>query len=227
MTLAALDVPAIEETRQRLPERGNVPQEAEDALEPPEGPLEGEDHSTGEDILKPSARDTVATVVEHPTVADMSDVADELDVTKDIAERALALHDIEDPDGVTDDVPEGVIEVPLAGDVDTDHLRDPAWSDGRLLEHLAVRCQYGVADIKTLLERERNHGRSAEKPQWTVRTEDIENALREVGLMERKEREARTLESEDHRLPKVGHDFSETGDSSPSGGLTVNTADFD
>jgi len=224
-----LDTSAIAEARQRLPERGNVPQEAREALEPPEGPLEGEDHPTGEDILKPTAEaeDTLATVAEHHTVADVSDVADELDTSAEIAERALALHDIKITDPEGDDVPEGVIRVPLMGEVSTEFLANPVWSDHRVLEFLAVRCQYGVADIKTFLEKERNRSRSAGKSRWTVRTADIEDALREVGLMEKSDPEARTAENEDHRLPKVGHDFSETGDSSPSGGLTVNTADFE
>lgn len=222
MTLAALDVPGIEEARQRLPERASdVPQEARDALEPPEGPLAGEsDHATGEEILKPSAEaeDTLATVVEHHTVADIEDVADELGTSAEIAERALTLHDIEVSEPEGEDTPESSIEVPLAGKVDTDHLADPVWSDHRLAEHLAVRCQYGVAEIKTFLERERNRGRSGDKPRWTVRTEDIKRALRECGIMPREDPEARTAESEDLRLPKSGIEMRDK--ESPGG--TVN-----
>ena len=225
-----LDTSAIEEARLRLPERGNVPQEAQDALEPPEGPLAGDsDHPTGKDILKPSAEaeDTLVTVAEHHTVADIEDVADELDMSAEIAERALALHDIEvfEPEG--EDVPENVIRLPMQGEVSLENVRTPVWRDARVLERLTAVCGYSVEDVRTFLEREMNRGRPSYKPRWRVRTEDIEDALREVGLMERKDPEPGTLESEDHRLPKVGHDFSETGDSSPSGGLTVNTADFE
>lgn len=227
MTLMALDMPGIEDARARLPERGDVPADALEALEPPEGPLEGEDHATGGDIIKPTAQDTVATVAEHPTVEGIEDVADELDASEDTAERALALHGIEVSEPEGEDVPEGVIDVPLAGGVDTDHLADPVWSDHRLAEHLVVRCGYSVEDVKTLLERERNRGRSGDKPRWTVRTQDIERTLRECGIMPREDPEARTAESEDLRLGGVSHDFSESGDTTPSGGLTVNTADFE
>lgn len=223
-----LDTSAIAEARQRLPERGDVPQEAREALEPPQGPLAGEsDHPTGEDILKPDARDTLADVAGHHTVADVADVASELEADHDTAEKALRLHGIEVSDPEGEDANEDTVVLPLCGEVGLEHVRTPVWRDARVLEHLTATCGYSVEDIKTLLERERNEGRPSDKSRWTVRTADIEDALREVGLMEREEPEARTLESEDHRLPKVSHDFSETGDSSPSGGLTVNTADFE
>lgn len=223
-----LDVASIEEARDRLPDRGDVPQEAREALEPPEGPLAGEsDHPTGKEILKPAHRDTLADVADHPTVADVSDVADELDADHDTAEKALRLHGIEDPDGTAEDANEDTVVLPLCGEVGLESVRTPVWRDARVLSHLAVACEYGTEDIKTFLERERNEGRSGDKPRWTVQTEDIERTLRECGIMEREDPEARTAESEDLRLGGVSHDFSETGDSSPSKGLTVNTADFE
>jgi hypothetical protein len=222
MTLATLDTPAVEDARDRLPDRGDVPEEAQEALEPPEGPLEGEDHPTGEDILKPSARDTLATVAEHHMVTDAEDVAAELDTSVETVEKAMRLHGIEEPEGnATEDVPEGTIRVPLYGEVNTDYLRDPVHADSRLIEQLAVRCQYGVRDIKDFLETERNRGRPSSKPRWTVRESDIKATLQDIGLMDPEPEERATAEGEDVRLGGASHDFSDTG------GLTVSTSDFE
>lgn len=243
MTLAALDTPAIEDARARLPDRGDVPEEALEALEPSEervgfnqgaslveggdGPTDHSHYPQGEDVLRPSAEDTLEALADHSKVADIEDVADELDTSRDTVAKAMQLHGIEDPDGETEDATEDVIHLPLHGEVDLEHVRTPVWRDARVLEHLAVRCQYGVADIKTVLERERNDGRPGSQPRWTVGESDIEDALADIGLMDRDEPESATAENEDLRLGGASHDFSESGDSSPSGGLTVNTADFE
>ena len=244
MTLAALDMPAIEDARERLPDRGDVPDEALEALEPTEervgfgigaslvkggqNPTDHTHYPTGADVLKPSASDTLAELADHPKVASIEDVADELDTSEDTVAKALRLHGIEEPQGDTaEDVPEDVIHLPMHGRVDLAHVRTPVWRDARVLEHLAVRCQYGVADIKTVLERERNRGRPGSKPRWTVREKDIKDALRNIGLMESGEEEPRTAENDDLRLGGASHDFSETQDTTPSGGLVVNADDFE
>lgn len=244
MTLAALDTPAIDDARARLPDRGDIPEAAREALEPTEervgfgtgaslvdGGEDSTDHGhypTGEDLLRPTARDTLAAVADHEKVADIEDVADELDTSRDTVERALRLHGVDEPQGgATEDTTEDTVTLPLHGEVDLEHVRTPVWRDARVLEHLAVRCGFGVEDIKTVLERERNDGRPASKPRWSVRTADIEDALADIGLMDRDEPESATAENEDLRLGGASHDFSESGDSSPSGGLTVSTSDFE
>jgi hypothetical protein len=222
-----IDSPAIEDARERLPDRGEVPEEAQEALEQPEGPLAGEnDHPTGEDILKPSSRDTLVRVAEHATVSDLDDVADVLSADRNIVERAFDIHEIEKPEGEDTDYSEDVVSLPLHGEVNLENVRDPVYTDGRLLEHLVVQCGYGVEDIRTVLEQEMNQGRPSEKSRWRVRTQAIEAALQDIGLMERDETEPSTEENEDIRLGGATHDFSETENSS-SGGLTINTRDFE
>lgn len=198
MTLAALDTAAVEDARGRGGEpRTERPEEAEKALEAEETrvgfqngtPLlerDYADYTTGEDILRPEAGDALEAVATHDMVGTVADIGHELNADPSTVETALALHGVEPPtDGASFDVvAEDEISVPLHGMVDTAHLRTPIYEDARLLEHLYVRCGYGVGEIREFLQAQMNRGRPSEKARWSVQEAEIRDALEAVGLLE-------------------------------------------
>jgi len=213
--------------------RDDRPEEVDAFLEPEEAVGFGEGlpllekgyEDYCESVLAPEAHADVWSVARHDMVRSIEDVAAELDTTVDKVDKALTIHDIEEPEGSGSfDVPaverEGVIDVPLCGAVDTAHLRSPIYEDARLLEHMYIRCGLGEAGIQTVLEDGMNAGRDSEKSRWRVTEQQIRTALEDVALIEDDE----TNDGRDDvRLPSVTHDFSETaGDS----GLVVNANDF-
>lgn len=232
-----MDTEGIREAKQNGRDGGprdDRPEAVDEFLEPEEAvgfedglPLldkEYEDYC--ESVLAPEAHADVWGVARHDMVTSVDDVAAELDTTADRVEKALTIHDIEEPEGGGSfDVPaverEGYIEVPLCGAVDTAHLRTPIYEDARLLEHLYVRCGLGVAEIQTVLEDGMNVGRGSEKSRWRVTEQQIRTALEDVSLVDADETDGGR--EDDLRLGGVSHDFSETaGDS----GLVVDTNDF-
>ena len=177
-------------------------------------------------VLAPEAHADVWGVARHDLVTSVEDVAAELDATTDKVDKALTIHDIEEPEGGGSfDVPaeeqEVYIEVPLCGAVDTTHLRTPIYEDARLLEHLYLRCGLGVAEIQTVLEDGRNAGRASENSRWRVTEQQIRTALEDVALIEAETTDDRRRD--DFRLGGVSHDFSETAGGS---GFVVNANDF-
>lgn len=231
-----MDTEAIREAKQNGRDgepRDDRPEEVDAFLEPEEVvgfeeglPLLDKEYAEYcESVLAPEAHADVWAVARHDMVTSVEDVAAELDTTVDKVDKALTIHDIEEPEGSGSfDVPaverEGVIEVPLCGAVDTAHLRSPIFEDARLLEHLYVRCGLGVAEIQTVLEDGMNAGRDSEKSRWRVTEQQIRTALEDVALIE----DDKTNDGRDDlRLGGATHDFSDTaGDS----GLVVNANDF-
>jgi len=157
-----------------------------------EGGEDPEDHShypSGEGLFKPSARFTLEGLAHHSRVDDVAGVASELHEPEDRVAKALDVHGIdvtpaEDPE----DNREGVIHVPTYGDVDTDYLREPVWSDSRLLYILYVEGGMSVSEMKAHLETEMNRGRPSGRPQWSVRERDIRDELAACGLLESEDR---------------------------------------
>ncbi|MDL0125961.1 hypothetical protein PNQ92_11145 [Halobacterium salinarum] len=198
MTIAVLDTAAVANARNRDGEpREDRPKEAEKALETEEvrvgfqngTPLlerDYTDYPTGEDILQPSASDALEAVATHEMVGTVADIGHELRADESTVETALGLHGVEPPtDGASFDVVDGdEINVPLHGTIDTHHFRTPLYEDGRLLEHLYVRCGYGIGEIRQWLKAQMNHGRDPEKARWSVTEDEIRDGLEAVGLLE-------------------------------------------
>lgn len=178
-----------------------------------------------DDPLKPAAGEDLAALADHELVGSVADLAAELDAPAERVRKALTLHDIEEPTGGGSfDVPEvgrkGVIEVPLHGCIDTEHLRSPIYEDARLLEHLYVRCGCSVREIRTILEEGMNRGRDGEKAPWRVHEGEIRAALEDVALLDAAdETERGTAEDDDVRLGGTSLD-ARTEDESP--GADVN-----
>lgn len=168
--------------------------------------LDAEYEEYPEDPLKPAAGEDLAALADHELVGSVADLAAELDAREERVRKALALHDIEEPTGGGSfDVPEverkGVIDVPLQGCIDTEHLRTPVYEDARLLEHLYVRYGCSVREIRTVLEEGMNRGRDGEKAPWRVREGEIRAALEDVALLDAAdETDTGTAEDEDTRL---------------------------
>jgi len=178
------------EPREDRPDKVDTFLEPEEAVGFEEGlPLldkEYEDYC--ESVLAPEAHADVWGVASHDMVTSIEDVAAELETTESKVQKALTIHNIEEPEGDGSfDVPaveqEGVIEVPLHGAVDTDHLRTPIHTDARLLEHLYVRCGLGVGEIQTVIEDGMNAGRESEKSRYRVTEDEIRTALEDVATL--------------------------------------------
>lgn len=235
--MAQIDTGAIEEARhngRNGAARDERPDEVEDFLADEvevgfENGLPILDKDYGEyceNILSPTAGSDVKEVAEHDLVSSSADVANELNTRTSKAIKALDIHDIEEPKGNNDfDVPavaqEGVIEVPLMGEVNTDYLRNNIYTDARLLEHLYIRCGMSVAEIKEVLEDGMNEGRDGDKSAWGVTKANIRNALEDVSLIEPDD--TRRGEDDDIRLGGTTIHNSETSERT---GLTVNASDF-
>jgi len=241
MTLAVLDTTAVADARNRDGKpREDRPKEAEKALETEEArvgfqngtPLlerDYADYPTGEDILQPSASDALEVVATHELVGTVADIAHELRAKESTVETALGLHGIEPPtDGASFDVVgEDEINVPLHGTIETDHLRTPLYEDGRLLEHVYVRCGYGVGEIRQWVEGQMNHGRDPEKARWSVTEDEIRDALESVGLLEATEGGGIDPENDkDIRLGGTTMSNVDESNRSSSGGLNVSVSDF-
>ncbi|MFC3477658.1 hypothetical protein [Halobacterium litoreum] len=234
-----MDTTAIEEAKASNRDGGpreDRPEEVDEFLEPEEAvgfeeglPLLDRPYEEyPDDPLTPDAGADVAALAGHELVGSVEDLAAELDTTEGKVRTALHLHDVEEPTAGSsfDSVErEGVIEVPLHGVIDVEHLRTPVYADARLLEHLYIRCGAGISEIKEILEDGMNAGRGGDKPRWSVTEAEIRSALEDVALISSEDTEGG--DSERLRLGGATHDFSESGDTSPSSGLTVSTSDFE
>jgi len=153
-----------------------------------EGGEDPSDHShypAGGALFKPSAYDTLEALAEHARVGDVTDLAAELHEPEDRVAKALDVHGLAvTPAERSEDDREGVIHVPQHGDVDTDHLREPVWTDARLLYALYIQGGMSTAEIKDHLETEMNRGRDGELPRWSVREREIREELAACGFLE-------------------------------------------
>ncbi|AAV46721.1 unknown [Haloarcula marismortui ATCC 43049] len=229
-----LDNEQLKEARERDGERADErPDEADVGLErdyPAVGfsngdPLLNRDYSEyprSDDILSPDASGVLETLVEHRLIGSVRDISDELRADVTVVSKALELHDVDRPESVEDDAQpsESEIELPDGTVVATEQFRSPIYRDARLLEYLYVDCGYSIAEMREFLESERNHGRGAEKPRWTVDNTDIRTELEMVGLLIG---DGDDGERDDIRLGGASLSESET---SGTDGLTVSTSDF-
>jgi len=219
MTVEVFDTAAVESARERGGEaREDRPEEAETALEVEDTRVgfqcgvellerDYAEYPTGEDTLRPEAGDVLEALADHDMVGSVEDIGDELRAEPSTVEKALELHGVEPPtEGQSEGVEEreGEIMVPLVGVVPTDHLRTPVFEDARLLEHLYIRCGYGIDEIQEYISTQMNLGRGPEKSRWTVRRSQIRDALEAVGLLEEVETESNPYAEDDIRLGKTG-----------------------
>ncbi|RKS83582.1 hypothetical protein BDK61_2970 [Haloarcula quadrata] len=181
-----------------------------------------DEYPSGDDILSPDASGVLETLAEHPLIGSVRDISDELRADVTVVSKALELHDVDRIEPVEDDAQpsESELELPDGTVVDTEQFRTPIYRDARLLEYLYVDCGYSIAEMREFLESERNHGRGAEKPRWTVDNTDIRTELEMVGLLIG---DGDDGERDDIRLGGASLSESET---SGTDGLTVSTSDF-
>jgi hypothetical protein len=226
MTLSTLDATAVADARDRGGgPREDRPEEAEKALNVEDArvgfqngtPLLERDYGsypTGQEILRPSARDALEAVATHDRVGDVSDIGNELRANESTVQTALDLHGIDPPTdgGSFDTVAADEIAVPLHGTVQMDHLRTPLYDDARLLGHLYITIGYGVGEIREYLEFEMNRGRDPTKAPWSVREAEVRDALEAVGLLDGRDPEPRTAENDDVRLGGPTLDYSDSRD---------------
>ncbi|WP_151098902.1 MULTISPECIES: hypothetical protein [unclassified Haloarcula] len=177
-------------------------------------------YPSGDDILSPDASGVLETLAEHSLIGSVRDISDELRADVTVVSKALELHDVDRLESVEDDAQpsESELELPDGTVVDTEQFRTPIYTDSRLLEYLYVDCGYSIAEIQKFLESERNYGRDSSKPRWTVKTSDIREELKRVGLLEGNVDDG---ERDDIRLGGPTLNESETR------GLTVNSSDFE
>ncbi|MFC7026825.1 hypothetical protein ACFQJ5_03260 [Halomicroarcula sp. GCM10025324] len=185
-----------------------------------------------DDPLTPDSGADVAALADHELVGSVEDLAAELDADAGKVRTALELHDLEEPNaGGSFDAPavehEGVIEVPLHGVIEVEHLRSPVYTDARLLEHLYIRCGCGISEIKEILEDGMNAGRSGDKSPWRVTEREIRTALEDVALISSADPEGiDPMNSKDVRLGGATFSQLDEEDRSSSGGLNVAVEDF-
>lgn len=217
--------------------REERPVEVDEFLEPSEevGYNEGlplldrsyDQYPSRQELLQPDGGEVLESLADHDLVSSISDIASELNTREEVIEKATELHgiEIESTFDITVASEEDTISVPIEGQVEIDHLREPLYDDSRLLYHLYVQCGMGIEEIAESLSAQLERNRE-------VRARDIRQGLVNVGLIDgdRTNYGNGTIRDNDIRLGGAAVDISEDGPNrkfrEESRGLTVNANDY-
>jgi hypothetical protein len=105
--------------------------------------------------------------------------------------------------------------------INVEFLREPIYTDSRLLEKLYVDYGLGISEMVEVLNREMNHGRDETESAWNVSTSEIRDSLKEVELLESED----SLRYDEDDL-RVGGPTVNVKSSEGDKGLRVKANDF-
>ena len=164
------------------------------------------DYPSNEDLLRPAAGQPLAALADHDLITSVEDVALELGARTETVEKALALHDIEEPSGFDVEVDGSRLDS-LLGDV-PDRMKD---HDNQLVVAvLYVDKGLSIEEIRQVMD-------EATEDTVTVSESDMRQALVDAKLIEGE------TSTEAQRRRKQSRGEVNRPNSS---GLTISTEDY-
>ncbi|WP_440991232.1 hypothetical protein [Haloarchaeobius baliensis] len=132
-----------------------------------------------DDLLLPEAGAFLSELASHELIADIDDMAEELNMNRDkaVIRKALNIHGVEisDTDVSTDDETASAIRLPSGEIWDTELLARPVYTDSRLLTQLMATDGLGLSEVVKFLQRELDE---------TVDESDVRQAAIDCGLLD-------------------------------------------
>lgn len=165
------------------------------------------DYPSNEDLLRPAARQPLATLVAHELITSIEDVTRELGARTETVEKALALHDIEEPSGFDVDVDSSRLDA-LMGQI-PDRMKN---HDNQLVvAALYIDKGLSIEEIRQVMD-------EAMAETTTVPESDVRQALVDAKLIE-----GETSAEAQRRQKQSRGEVNRTGSSR---GMSINSEDY-